>query len=188
MAGWIATLIVVMFAFGTQRQDRWQDAERRIKRLPPSAFKELPREAVRTLEAEGCTIPQLGDPVPDLAPHNVIYGEFVRKGQRDWAVLCSKDGKSTIRVFWSKPTACPAQVRPEEPDVDYLQTGVGETIVYSHRIRAVSERDLRGWSGPPEPGVMKHQGIEDDFEGKTGKVYYCDGRKWIEAACACSDD
>jgi hypothetical protein len=42
---------------------------------------------------------------------NVIRGEFARVGQLDWAVLCSRDGHSTILVLWGRPTSCPGEIR-----------------------------------------------------------------------------
>ena len=69
----------------------WQQSEEKILRLPPAAFSELPSSVIEDLEKRGCTIPQA---VPGsfgyLNPHNVIRGEFAKRGQTDWAILCSR--------------------------------------------------------------------------------------------------
>jgi hypothetical protein len=71
--------------------DIWQQSEEEILRLPPSSFRELPREVIEDLQNRRCAIPQA---VPGSSghsnPHNVIRGEFVKKGQTDWAILCSR--------------------------------------------------------------------------------------------------
>ena len=64
-------------------------------RLQPTAFRELPRNLARELQKLGCTIPQISGA---KEPHNVIRGEFATTGQNDWAVLCYKDGASTLLV------------------------------------------------------------------------------------------
>ena len=49
------------------------EASKRVVRLSPSAFRQLPPAVRRRLEADGCQVPQS----PDLkSPHNVISGNF----------------------------------------------------------------------------------------------------------------
>src|SRR5688572_21225806 len=76
---------------------KFDEAERRIVRLPASAFPELPRHLAAELERRGCTIPQESY---TKKRNNVIQGEFARPGQKDWAALCSSGGSSSILVFW----------------------------------------------------------------------------------------
>jgi hypothetical protein len=75
----------------------FQAAERKVVRLPPSAFPALPAGIVRELQRRGCTIPQ----AYFKTPNNVASGQFAHPGQRDWAVLCSIKGASSILVFWN---------------------------------------------------------------------------------------
>ena len=157
-----------------------------VKRLPPSAFPELPRRIVRELEAEGCAIPQPDETLAGSGQYNVIRGEFVRKGQRDWAVLCSRDGQSAIRVFWTKHTACLSEFRRDD-DSKYVGLDQRDSP-YWRSIRAVRASDLGAWAEPPASGVMQHHGIADEFVGKTATVYYCDGNTWITAAVAASEE
>lgn len=68
-----------------------------VVRLQPTAFPKLPKNLVTELKRRGCTIPQ---PYTDRRA-NVIQGEFATPGQRDWAVLCSANGFSSILVLWN---------------------------------------------------------------------------------------
>jgi hypothetical protein len=89
-------------------QRQFDEAERRIVRLPPAAFPELPGSVVHELQRRGCTIPQ---EAYTKKPHNVIHGEFARSGHKDWAVLCSIRGVSSILVFWNGSGKNPAANR-----------------------------------------------------------------------------
>lgn len=71
-------------------------ADEQTVRLKSSDFNELPKEIIKNLEQRGCTIPQIWH---DKTLHNVISGEFSKKGQKDWAVLCSINRVSSILVF-----------------------------------------------------------------------------------------
>jgi hypothetical protein len=118
-------------------------------RLPPAAFRELPNGLVHELQRLGCTIPQVRG-VRDR--HNVIRGEFAKAGQRDWAVLCSKDGASTALVFWNGRRRNPARIgRAEDGDL------------FTRRIAAVEREDL------------DHQAI-----GDGSAVHFYVRGKWVE--------
>ncbi len=58
----VYAVAVVGFALASMllaaQQYDWDKAEREIKRLAPSEFKQLPKEVVKQLEQRGCTIPQ----------------------------------------------------------------------------------------------------------------------------------
>jgi len=163
---------------GLPPPEDWHKAERDIKRVLPSTFKELPMSIVKQLEARGCTIPQAAD---ISEPHNVIRGEFSQSGQTDWAVLCSKDGKSSILIFWQKPTACSSEL-PASEDKFWLQ-GLGQgRIGYSRKISTVGEKYLldhyRTYGGPTPP-PLDHEGIDDAFMDKASVVNYCYQGKWL---------
>src|SRR5712692_12129983 len=76
-------------------QRKFDEAEGHIVRLRPADFKELPSNLVRELERRSCTIPQ--EAFTKLRS-NVIRGELERRGQTDWAILCSFNGFSSILV------------------------------------------------------------------------------------------
>ncbi len=99
-------------------QDKWEVADSATVRLPPSAFSQLPEKIVRNLQGRGCTVPQT---YLSGKPNNVISGELARRGQTDWAVLCSRNGESSILVFWSGSTKSVSEVA-KAPDRGFLQT------------------------------------------------------------------
>src|SRR5260370_29692520 len=77
---------------------KFDQADQRIVRLPPSAFPQLPGNIVHELQRRGCTIPQ---EAYTKKPHNVIRGNFSHVGQTDWAVLCSVNRVSSVPVFFN---------------------------------------------------------------------------------------
>ena len=157
-------------------QRKFDEAERRIVRLPPADFKELPSNLVRELERRSCSIPQ--DYTKERG--NVIRGAFKRPGQTDWAVLCSVNGFSSILVFWKGLADHPAEMARAE-DRMFLQ-GIGdEKIGFSRRISAVGKpfimRHYRAYGGPAPPPI-DHQGINDMFLDKASVVYFHARQKW----------
>ena len=161
-------------------QDRWQMAESATTRLSPTAFPQLPADVMHDLQARGCTVPQT---YSDVTPHNVIGGEFAKKGQTDWAILCSKDGVSSILIFWGGSTKFVSEIAKAE-DRGYLQvTGGNGKISFSRSITAVGggyilERYRR--YGGPKPPRIDHEGIDDGFLGKASSVWYYHRSRWLK--------
>lgn len=154
-----------------------------FKRLPPSAFTQLPHAVRRHLQARRCLIPQRElKPMP----HNVINGAFARPGQRDWAVLCSRNGFSSILVFWNGQADAVAELAVY-PDNRFMQRVVrnGKTD-YGREINAVGKgfitRHYHKESGAPKPPPIKHQGIDDGFMDVASIVRYYYRGKWRELA------
>jgi hypothetical protein len=117
--------------------DKWDEAERNVRRLLPAKFSELPPVIIKSLNAKGCTIPQT---YIRSEPHNVVSGKFAAKGQDDWAILCSKGGKSSILVFWGKASPCLAELELRD-DKTYLQDISGDgKIAFSRLITTVKVR------------------------------------------------
>lgn len=164
-------------------QNEREQAERETRRLRPSTFPDLPIELIKQLEKRGCTVPQVFD-TPE--PHNVIRGQFARKGQTDWAVLCLKNGKSSILIFWGKPARCPSELAVSEDRV-FLQSIGNGRIGYSRRIDVASKNDIlenyKQYRGSLPP-ILDHQGIDDRFVGKASDVHYCYQGKWLKLSGA----
>lgn len=145
---------------------KFDEAERRIVRLSPTAFPELPGNVVRELQSRGCTIPQEAF---TKRRHNVIKGEFAKPGQTDWAVLCSVNQTSwsnpsrtnahyvsSILVFWNGSGKNPTSLAPME-DRTYLQ-GITQTeIGFSRGIQPVGKdfiiRHYQAYGGPAPPPI-----------------------------------
>ncbi|MCW5977817.1 MAG: hypothetical protein KIT09_07050 [Bryobacteraceae bacterium] len=157
---------------------RWQAAARDIRRLMPRAFPNLPPAVTHDLDRRACLIPQTAY---DQHPHNVVSGEFARRGQTDWAVLCSVNGASTILVFWRGETRDVAQIAPGE-DLGSLQ-GMGEGRIGYSRMIGVADRKFildhyhaYGGVTPPE---IDHVGINDAFVEKASVVHYFHQGQWL---------
>jgi hypothetical protein len=159
--------------------DPWAIAEQKIVRLSPSAFPKLPRDVSRYLAAQGLKIPQS---FAVTAPHNVVSGQFRKRGQTDYAVLASRDGVSSILVFWNGSPRHMAKLATI-PDRYFLQDIGQGKIGFSRRISKVGKKfiqDRYHWYGGPEPPPITHEAINDGFVEKASTVRYFNGQKWIE--------
>jgi hypothetical protein len=166
-------------------QRKFDEAEQRIVRLPPTAFPDLPGEVVRAIQRRRCRIPQEAF---TKKPHNVIRGHFMRPGQTDWAVLCSVNGRSSILVFWNGSATNPAEFAPMG-DRNYLQgisaTGIGFSRGISAANREFILRHNHPADVPPQgldrpPQVIDHQGIDDAFIEKASVTWYFHEGKWLQ--------
>ena len=170
---------MVLYAADNKGVQNKKATDSNLERLPPIALHQLPKRVVRSLQARGCKIPQT-----DLEPrpNNVIRGEFAKKGQTDWAVLCSRGGASSILVFWGGSTKAPTELA-KAPDDAYWLGNAREGFHY-YRQLMVADRDYilvhyreygRGQPVPP----INHDGIDDGFLEKGSEVYYRYRGKWV---------
>lgn len=175
----VALLIALLLTLPLNAaQIDWDRAEREILRLPPTAFANLPPPIIAALEKQGCMIPQVYD---EAKPSNVITGSFANPGQSDWAVLCSRDGKSSLIVFWGGPSRCPPKPL-EAADRDFLQGIGGDAAGYSRQIDVIGRNkildfyfNVEGGSLPP----IDHHAIEHLFVDKTSFALYCHQGVWL---------
>jgi hypothetical protein len=159
-------------------QDVWDAANAMVKRLPPTAFPELPEDLKRYLSERQCTIPQT---FASTQPHNVIQGEFAQKGQKDWAVLCSTGQVSSILIFWGGSIKKVSSIYSSQ-DRSYLQGIGGDEIGYSLEIGVVAEKHiLKHYQdhGGPTPPPIDHDGIEHSFVEKASTVLYYYKGEWL---------
>jgi hypothetical protein len=161
-----------------ESQARFDEAARRIQRLPVAAFPKLPPAVARVLTARKCMAPQ---PSLEGGPHNVIRGEFFMAGQAGWAALCSAGNSTTLLVFRHDRDANPETVATGE-DRNHLQGMGGDRIEYSRLITAVGRdfilRHYRAYGGLAPPPI-DHQGIDDAFLGKASVTWYFHRGKWL---------
>jgi len=180
----LTALVSLTAAIGLARRSqeptrKFNEADFQVTRVAPSAFPELPANIRRELERCGCTIPQVR---ADEKPRNVIEGEFTRKGQTDWAVLCSVNRVSTILVFRNASDRNPLELA-READIDKLQAVAGDVIAYSRTISRVGREYILshyGAYGGPKPPTIDHQGIDDAFVGKASVVHYFHAGRWLK--------
>jgi hypothetical protein len=147
-------------------------AERNILRLPPAAFPELPATIQRTLEREGCRIPQRDG---GSALRSIVRGEFARTGQLDWAVICSKQNRSSIRVFWGGAASCPATLAMTE-DSRFLRP------LPSGELEFAREIDVDGPRESPFPaggGALARHGLVERVGADILNRYVCAEGRWV---------
>ncbi len=149
-----------------------------MRRLPVTAFTELPATVATVLRARGCTIRQ---PAEEQTPRNVIRGQFFQNGESGWAVLCSVKNSSALLVFRNDRDANPDTISTSK-DQDYVQ-GMGDgKLGYSRGITSVEpeyiRRNYRAYGGP-EPPPMDHQGIDEAFLGKASITWYFYRGQWL---------
>ena len=160
-------------------QDPWDLANQNVPRLTPAAFRKLPPQVVAALEARRCTIPQS---YADSLSHNVIKGGFFKKGQTDWAVLCSRAQASTIVIVWGGKSECPDELEIRE-DQSFLRKVPGGGIKFARHVETVDRTyvvTMYQRFGGEAPPPIDHQGINDIFEGKGSTIRYCYDGKWLE--------
>ena len=178
LSAFIFIIFILTVAGQTNAQDKWQIANEATLRLKPSAFSRLPKTIVSFLEKRNCTVPQTFN---DPTPHNVVRGQFARRGQFDWAILCSRNRVSSILVFWNGSTKSVAEIASED-DKDYLQKiDDTENIGFSRAIRVVGKDrvfDYYGEYGGRKPPTVKNQGI-NDAAGDASSVYYFHRQRWL---------
>ena len=156
----------------------WVRAEANIVRRKPSEFSSLPPRIIRYLAHRGYRVPQLYSTVH---PHNVLKGQFTRRGRTDFAVLASRDGISQILVFWGGSTKRVSRLGRAK-DADFLQTTGADSIGYSRAISVVdAQYILKHYEqyGGPKPPRIDHQAIDDAFAEKASSVFYFDGKRWL---------
>ena len=154
----------------------WENADARTVRLAPSEFPSLPAEVRAELERRRCTVPQ---PYGQDESVNVIHGEFTTAGERDIAVLCSCDRKSSILVFHGGRADKMAELGASE-DRGYLQhigtnqIGFSRQIVVADPPQLKKYRQRYGGDWPP----LGRDGIEDAFLEKASMVWFWHDERW----------
>lgn len=174
----IITVTLISKASVALSQD-WKQAEKEIIKLSLSKFPELPNDIRLLAVKKGCQIPQS---FALSKPHNVIQGSFASKGGKDWALLCSKNGKSSIFIIFGEKQTCSNEIAIHE-DHNFLQKMDEKNKLRYSRVLSIAsvENILKHQKayGGPLPYSMDHQGIDDAFIEKASTIYYCENGKWL---------
>lgn len=158
--------------------EKWAEAARTMTRLHPDDFPNLPQPIRVALKRRGCLIPQ---PYNAQSPRNVIRGAFIRAGQIDWAVLCSRGQTSAILIFRNGSTTSVDEIERFDDSLR-LQVVGPQQIGYSREIMVASIDNMRRHNprGGTAPDVFTHAGIEDTFLEKASIIWYWDGDRWLQ--------
>jgi hypothetical protein len=142
--------------------DKWEEAEKQIIRSDPESFDALPKTVAEHFKQIGCKIPK------SLYSSNVVVGHFAKTGQKDFVILCSIGGNSSIKILWGGEDKCADEIpKTSAPDRNYLQD-LGSGILYSRGLKVISVG-----------GFNSHlDGVEESFEEKTATVWKCQSGKW----------
>lgn len=148
----------------TEIRKEWPD----FRYLEPKQVRELPAIVQTDLEKRGCTIPRF---TGWDARHNAIQGQFLKAGQRDWAVLCRHRDEGSILIYPGGATADVQLVRSEDDDP--------YRIIHTATAFVLQKRAIRDKLTESAPR-FDHDGIEDGPIQKAAIVLYYHDGEWIE--------
>jgi hypothetical protein len=147
----------------------------RIRRLPLSAFPDMPLAVRNVLEGRQCMVPQTYEA---RRPENVIHGEFWQKGNRDWAVLCSRDGTSSLLVFRSSALSLPIELESGK-DIDRLQARLNGTLGFAWGLDLAAAESVRRVAGKRSVSI-DHDGIQVSIVEKSSEIQYNLNGTWLQ--------
>jgi len=176
----------LLLAFSTQPEPspsvtRAQAAK--ASRFSPREFPGLPVQIADDLESRGCSIPQsyIGP-----KPHNAIQGRFHRPGQTDCAILCSRNGESSILVYSGCSAGKVEEVGGGWKELLNFETlDHGDLLVGFHRkivpVGAPFITEHYEFYGcGPKPPPIDHEGINDAYVEKASVVHYWHAGEWLK--------
>jgi hypothetical protein len=148
-----------------------------VTRLAPGAFPGLPAAVRDELVRRGCVVPQ---PSGAASAENVISGTFRDGSKGDWAVLCSREGSSSVLVFWNGAAQGVDEIS-KQADTDYLQAPrSGPFYTYERRISTASPERIRKPKQNRKLAPFEHDGIDDAFVGNGSVIHYFRQGQWEE--------
>jgi hypothetical protein len=181
----VTSLVLISRASGTELGQVY-------RRLSPTELPSLPARIAKSLQKMGCRIPQ----AYEAQPNNAVQGEFAKNGQKDWAVLCSKDGSSRLLIFWGGPAKCPDPGRVAA-DQDFLQyqndqkSGAadprdpGTKVYFGRKISVLDAEKIKeqfAKRGAQLKVAPDHDGIEEAIPLELSSiVHYCANGRWERA-------
>jgi hypothetical protein len=146
-----------------------------IRRLPVSAFPQLPAAVESELNRRGCLIPQTYEA---HEPENVIEASLERSGSRDWAVLCSEKGTVSLLVFFGD-SATTARVLATAQETERLEAhGAAGALGFAWGIDAATPEQVHEAQGGMRnaPPRLDHNALaESVIDGTTVYHYYAAG-------------
>jgi hypothetical protein len=121
-------IAILLASFSVARADEWDDAANAVTRLSPKMFPELPTALADELVKIGCTIPQPDAYIYLKKRTGVTSGSFAKSGQKDYAVLCSRNGVSHIQVIWGGHHSANLSLSPDMI-VTPCKVGQGQAVL-----------------------------------------------------------
>ena len=183
-----SVIILLIYSSLSVAELDFKKAAGNIFRVDITDFKALPSENI--FKEMGCSVPQVGfvnEADKNKTKHesygNVIQGQFAKKGQNDWAVLCSRNNVSSIFIMWGGDVKCPSEIA-KMPDKSYLQSYGDDVILFSRWIAPAHKEEIHQLyediEGELPPVNIVHEGINNVFESKASVIHYCHNGKWLK--------
>jgi hypothetical protein len=153
----------------------------RIRYLPVASFPELPLAIAGALSDLGCLIPQTYEA---HRPENVVRGNFEAAGSADWALLCSRNRRVTLLVFFGSRPGHYTQLA-EFAETGRLQAYPGSQVLGFNwgvdRATPGAVRDAQSGM-TPRPGLLDHDAVEDSEVDQRSIYHYFANGSWTVAA------
>jgi hypothetical protein len=149
-----------------------------IKHLRPAAFPAVSPSVQRALEARGCQVPQV---LGDSQPSNLVHGEFARRGQTDWAALCSTNRRFELVIVWGGAARCDVTTL-RAPEMGALQQVAKGEAGFGEAIEAITPKQMQGNASVQGLKLTfnpTHDGLTYEWVGKGSVVCYCQAGKWL---------
>lgn len=112
---------------------------------------------------------------------NVISGHFWKSNEMCFAVVCSREAKSSILVF--KDSNGNKYAELGRWDDDHWLEKISNKNYYRRQISTVGESyivDHYQSYGGPVPPKIEHDAIDDGYQEVSSKVYYFHINKWLQ--------
>ncbi len=165
--------MLTLFALLNYAQDKVVNLpEKKIKTIKPSEFKpsascpKMPLHIVEYLEKSGCLIPQADYKKNN---HNAFQIQFSKAGQNDWAVLCSKNGFSSIWIFWNSSIHNVSQFANYR-DKDFVDANGYFRGIGKDTFKPLTKENLKRY-GEIIPQINTW-GIDEQISNRKGVIYY----------------
>jgi hypothetical protein len=175
LSGVVASAVLFCGTPGVCVAAELTSADSAVALVRPSDMPGLPKPLQKALEKCHCRIPQ----VYGGNRFNAIEGEFERQGQRDWAVLCSRKGVSTIYVFWGgsprhydRIAAEADRPTPDERGRAFYPRSI--RIGGAERVVINDEPERHGLPNPERDVLVDASAYRDDV------LYYRHQGRWVK--------
>lgn len=152
------------------------------RKLPPSAYSQLPPRVRQVLDSASCVIAQAsgrGD-----RPNNVLIADLLGNHHRAAAVLCLVQKRSVVYVF-DLDSLAPPELVSDQPASLFVEAHAGEddavTYEWTRAISVIEPKETADWCIYPDEEET-HEGIIDMKLQELVGAYYLrsPGNRWME--------
>lgn len=143
----------------------------------PTEVRGLPKNIVEYLEKTNCLIPKSVNSDQSIGG---FRGSFSRKEQTDWVTLCSRNGVSSILIFWKGSIASVSEIAKKR-DADFIRRNSTGELEYFRRIGLDGVNDMIDYNKElfEENPIIDHVGIDETTADGLKIVYYLHNDRWL---------